>query len=208
MNQILAGLTFTVVISIGSFAVALSVDIKGKVKGDVSYSTENYARGRSGCLINCDPNYSDGVGTYRSVTVGEAIQARTKVYENGAILVDAVASKRACYGKNLVCVKGAVSKRLTDNFNRKEDSIPHSLPFNVSTLKPNETSQNLLSSSKIYAQPSPLQTALVQTKLSTPLLATSTFSSAAQSKQNKGTKKRGKQLYELLKAGDPLFRGL
>jgi hypothetical protein len=203
--NILSGLTFTLAISIGVIAFALSGDTKGRVKGDISVQTENYTRGRSYCLINCDQNYSDGTGNYIAYTYGRFIQTRIKDYKNGATSVDAVISGKACDEDRFVCVTGAFSKRLADNYDKKEEFSPHHWPLNGNSPRPTEISSNLLSSPEINGQSTSLRPALGQTRFPTSLSTTSLSLSAAQSKRNEGTKKLGKQIYRQLEAIDPIL---
>lgn len=209
MSRVLAGLAISVALSIGPFTASLSVDTKGKVKGDVSYATGNYARGRVYCLHNCDPNNTDGTGSYRSLTVGETIQTRTKVYENGATSVDAVVAVKGCDESKIVCVKGAVSERLSDNFDKKEAFTARPSPLNLGGYKPSEVSSIMLASAQLKRGTSLLQPTLSRARFSPSQLATVTFPDATPLKQNEGTKKKGKQLFKLLKAADhPLLRGV
>jgi hypothetical protein len=208
MSRLLAGLAISIGISIGPLAASLSVNTKGQVNGDVSYLTRNYARGAVGCLLNCDPNYSDGTGSYRGVTVGQGLQTRTKVYQNGAMSADLVISEKVCNKGGVFCVKGAVSKRLVDNFERKEDFIPHQQPLGGTILKPGVVNPNSLPSYAVNGRTWPLQSVTTRGRFSNLIIANDANLRTTQSQRNKWTKKRGKQLYEILKAGDPRFRGL
>ena len=208
MREILATkvLVFTISIIIGPLAVALSVELftKGKVTGDISCGSGIYSRGRTHCFRNCDQNSSDGTGNYISSTLGRTIETQTKVYEDGAVTVDTAISVKACDESGFFCGKAALSKELTNNFDMKKDTVPYTMSyinrFKSSGLNPKYSS----SLAGINGQSASLRPSLGQTRPATSIIDTITFPSTTQS-QNKDTKKLGKQIYNQVKAVDPIL---
>jgi hypothetical protein len=88
------------------------------------------------------------------------------------------------------------------------DVITHHRPLGGTILKPSEITPNSISSYAVNGRTWPLQSVTTRGRFSNLTLANNAILRTTQPTRNKGTKKRGKQLYKMLKASDPRFRGL
>lgn len=119
MSQLLAGITFTVSICIGTFALSLSVDNKGQFKADAAHSAGSLGTGYAACL-NCGSKNNEGTGRYvKHTSPSKLTYVETKIYRDGKTSTDLVFSAKVC-NKEEICLKGAVKERLVDNFDVKK----------------------------------------------------------------------------------------
>jgi len=172
MQTILAAigvLTFSVSISIGAYTLSVSGDTQGKIKGDVSYAVGNYSRGYDFPVNYTPDEKKDGIGEYRKASLpAQPLSIENKFYDNGKVSSDLVFSVKTCSKNRVVCVKGAVKKRLYDNFSpKKEFDYPYGNRYlNDVNLGSNDVTHGYMSSyphvnkGKIVSSPAtkPLET--------------------------------------------------